>query len=210
MSCRRRQMRVWGNPGSTRDSQQLLFLPFVAWRTRQVGARFDDEPSEGNDRSASRQREVLWRQNRASASLSPESTGDSTSTFSTTRDDIQQLWNGYRSYKSSREDLSYVSVESVPATHTSTFFSMYFFPLTILMLKKNTVILLFHVPCFVFYVCFCGRPLRRRRAPTSSSCWLSLGGMTSMTSTSSRLVFLRVVDVVDVVSVVVDVVDVVI
>eukprot|EP00904_Undaria_pinnatifida_P010967 jgi/Undpi1/6/HiC_scaffold_1.g00006.m1 len=58
MSCRRRQMRVWGNPGSTRDSQQLLFLPFVAWRTRQVRARFDDEPSEGNDRSASRQREA--------------------------------------------------------------------------------------------------------------------------------------------------------
>ena len=31
--------------------------------------------------------------------------GDSTTTFSTTRHDIQHLWNGYRSYKSSREDM---------------------------------------------------------------------------------------------------------
>ena len=54
-SCRRRQMRVWGNPGLTRDLQQLLFLSCVAWRTRQPGARFDGKPSDGNDRSASRQ-----------------------------------------------------------------------------------------------------------------------------------------------------------
>ena len=61
-SCRRRQMRVWGNPGSTRDLKQLFFLPCVAWRTRQVRARFDGEPSDGNDRRASMQRKVLWEQ----------------------------------------------------------------------------------------------------------------------------------------------------
>ena len=59
-------IRVWGNPGSTRNVQLLLFLSFVAWRTRQVGVRFDGEPSDGNDRSASRQREVIRRQNRES------------------------------------------------------------------------------------------------------------------------------------------------
>ena len=75
------------NPGSTRDLQQLIFLSFVVWRTRQAGARFDGEPSDDNDRSASRQREVLRRQSREStavitcqretwfpASLTPEST----------------------------------------------------------------------------------------------------------------------------------------
>ena len=79
-------LRVWGNPGSTRNLQPLVFLSFVAWRTRQVGARFDGEPSDGNDRSASKQREVLRRQNTEStvitcqrdtwlpASLSSEST----------------------------------------------------------------------------------------------------------------------------------------
>ena len=55
-------MRACGNPGSTRNLQLLLFLFFVAWRTRQVGARFDGEPSDGNDRSALRQRKVLRRQ----------------------------------------------------------------------------------------------------------------------------------------------------
>ena len=38
---------VWCNPGSTRDLQQLIFLSFVACRTRQVGARLYGEPSEG-------------------------------------------------------------------------------------------------------------------------------------------------------------------
>ena len=109
--------RVWGNPGSTRNLQLLLFLFFVAWRTRQVGARFDGEPSDGNDRSASRQREVLRGKQRVGSDyLSAGNVitrlsvvriyGDSTTTLSTTRHDIQYLWDGYRSYKSSREDLS--------------------------------------------------------------------------------------------------------
>ena len=79
-------MRAWGNPGSTRNLQRLFFLFFVAWRTRQVGASFDGEPSDGNDRSALRQRKLLRRQNGESteitcqretllpASLSSEST----------------------------------------------------------------------------------------------------------------------------------------
>ena len=79
-------MRDWGNPGSTRNLQPLLFLFFAAWRTRQVGARFDGEPSDGNDRITLRQRKVLRRQSRESteitcqretwwpASLSSEST----------------------------------------------------------------------------------------------------------------------------------------
>ena len=62
-------MRDWGNPGSTRNLQLLLFLFFVAWRTRQVGARFDGEPRDGNDRSALRQRKVLRRQNRESTEI---------------------------------------------------------------------------------------------------------------------------------------------
>ena len=62
-------MRVWGNPGLTRDLQLLIFLFFAAWRTRQVGARFDGEPSDGDDRSASRQREVLRRQNGESTAI---------------------------------------------------------------------------------------------------------------------------------------------
>ena len=97
------------NPGSTRDLQQLILLSFVACSTRWVGARFDGEPSK---------REVLLQ-------AGPESTviymsarngiarlsvtriyGDSTTIFSTTRHDIQHLWNGYRSYKSSREDMT--------------------------------------------------------------------------------------------------------
>ena len=110
------QVRVWGNTGSTRNLQLLLFLSFVAWRTRQVGARFDGEPSDGNDRSASRQREALRGKQRVDNDyLSAGNViirlsviriyGDSTTTFSI-RHDIQYLWNGYRSYKSSREDLS--------------------------------------------------------------------------------------------------------
>ena len=116
-SCRRRQMRVWGNPRSTRNLQLvLLLLSFVPWRRRQVGARFDGEPSDGNDRSASRQREVLRRQNRVdSDDLTAGNVitclsviriyGDSATTFSTTRHDIQYLWNSYRSYKYLRVDL---------------------------------------------------------------------------------------------------------
>ena len=117
MSCRRRQMRVWGNPGSTRNLQLLRFLFFVAWRTRQVGARFDGETSDGNDRRASRQREVLRGKQRVDSDyLSAENVitrlsvirihRDSTTTLCTTRHDIHYLCNGYRSYKSSREDLS--------------------------------------------------------------------------------------------------------
>ena len=103
-------MRVWGNPGSTRNLQLLLFL-FVAWRTRQVGARFEGEPSDGNDRSASRQREVLRGKQRVDSDYFSAGNvitrlsviriyGDSTTTLSTTRHDIQYLGNGYRSYKS--------------------------------------------------------------------------------------------------------------
>ena len=110
-------MRVWGSPGSTCNLQPLPFLFFVAWRTRQVGARFDGEPSNGNDRSASRQREVLRGKQRVDSDyLSAGNVitrlsviriyGDSTTTLGTTRHDIQYLWHGYRSYKSSREDLS--------------------------------------------------------------------------------------------------------
>ena len=40
-------------------TSQLLFLFFGACSTRQIDARFDDEPSKGNDRSALQQREVL-------------------------------------------------------------------------------------------------------------------------------------------------------
>ena len=47
-------LRVRGNPGSSRDLLQLLFLSFVACKTRQVGAMFDGEPSERDDRIASR------------------------------------------------------------------------------------------------------------------------------------------------------------
>ena len=108
-------MRVWGNPGSTRDVQLLLFLYFGAWRTRQVGARFDCEPSDGNDRSASRgASEAKQRVNSDYSSAGNVITrrsdtiiyGDSTTTFSTARHDIQHLWNGHRSHKSSREYLS--------------------------------------------------------------------------------------------------------
>ena len=62
-------VKDWDNPGLTRNLQPLLFLFFVAWRTRQVGARFDGEPSDGNDRSALRQRKVLRRQNRESTEI---------------------------------------------------------------------------------------------------------------------------------------------
>ena len=41
------KMWVFCNPGSTRDLHQLIFLSFVACRTRQVGARFGGRPSKG-------------------------------------------------------------------------------------------------------------------------------------------------------------------
>ena len=62
-------VRAWGNPGSTRSLQRLLLLFFVAWGTRLVGARFDGEPSDGNDKSALGQRKVLRRQNRESTEI---------------------------------------------------------------------------------------------------------------------------------------------
>ena len=110
-------MRAWGNPGLTRNLQRLLFLFFVAWRTRQVRARFDGEPSDGNDRSASRLREVLCGKQRFDRDyLSAGNVitglsviriyGDSTTILGTTRHDTEYLWHGYRSYKSSQEDLS--------------------------------------------------------------------------------------------------------
>ena len=47
-------MGVRGDPGSTCDLQQVFILlyPVTWWRTLQVGARVDDEPIDGNDKSA--------------------------------------------------------------------------------------------------------------------------------------------------------------
>ena len=103
---------AWCNPGSTRDLQQLIVLSFVAFRTRQVGARFDFEPSEGNYRNASRQEHARCFTGRTRVDIDHLSKGNgilgitrlsftrldgdsTTTTTSTTRQhDIQPVWNG--------------------------------------------------------------------------------------------------------------------
>ena len=68
--------------GLTHNLQQLIFLSFVACRTRQVGARFDGEPSEGKTievrgaSQAERESTVIacQREPELPVSLSPEPT----------------------------------------------------------------------------------------------------------------------------------------
>ena len=98
-----RQIRVRGTPRSSREFLQLPFLSFMWGRRRYVWAWFDDEPSEGNDKSAPRQKRGVsvanWKVD--SAYLSAKNGiarlsvtriyGDSTTTLGTTRYDIEHL-----------------------------------------------------------------------------------------------------------------------